>query len=82
MISTALDLFLLRARGQLSTTLLQPEIAVSRPVADELLINVNDSINIYFISPETSGSSVRRLKVTGIFKTGIEEFDKTMPLVT
>lgn len=56
------------------------QIVISKPVADELLINVNDSINIYFISPETASSSVRRLRVTGIFKTGIEEFDKTFAI--
>jgi len=58
-------------------TLYSKQIMVSKYVADELLINVNDSINIYFISSENKSSSVRRLQVKGIFKSGIEEFDKT-----
>jgi lipoprotein-releasing system permease protein len=56
-------------------SLYSKEVMISKPVADELQINVNDTLNIYFISSE-SGASVRRLKVKGIFKTGIEEFDK------
>jgi lipoprotein-releasing system permease protein len=52
------------------------QIIISRPVADELQIKLNDTIHVYFISPETASSSVRSLRVAGIFKTGIEEFDK------
>lgn len=58
-------------------TLYSKQIMVSKSIADELQINVNDSINIYFISSESKSSSVRRLQVKGIFKSGIEEFDKT-----
>jgi lipoprotein-releasing system permease protein len=53
---------------------------VSKPVADELQIKVNDTINIYFISSETTSATVRRLQVKGIFKTGIEEFDKSFSI--
>ncbi len=52
------------------------EVIISKPIADELLIKVNDTIHVYFISPETASSSVRSLQVKGVFKTGIEEFDK------
>jgi len=45
-----------------------------------LQINVNDTINIYFISGENLTASVRRLQVKGIFKTGIEEFDKSFAI--
>lgn len=58
-------------------TLYSKQIMVSKSIAAELQINVNDSINIYFISSENKSSSVRRLQVKGIFKSGIEEFDKT-----
>ncbi|HEY6976586.1 MAG TPA: FtsX-like permease family protein, partial [Chitinophagaceae bacterium] len=40
----------------------------------------NDTIHIYFISPENATSSVRSLYVKGIFKTGIEEFDKSFAI--
>jgi len=61
-------------------TLYSRQILVSQPVADELQIKVNDTIHIYFISPETASSSVRSLLVKGIFKTGIEEFDKSFAI--
>lgn len=61
-------------------TLYSRQILVSQPVADELQIKVNDTIHIYFISPETASSSVRSLMVKGIFKTGIEEFDKSFAI--
>jgi lipoprotein-releasing system permease protein len=52
------------------------EIVVSEPVASELQIKVNDDINIHFISAEKGTTTTRKLKVCGIYKTGIEEFDK------
>lgn len=52
------------------------EILISKTIADELQVNVNDSINIYFISSSSTATSVRKLQVKGIFKTGIDEFDK------
>lgn len=58
-------------------TLYSKQIMISKPIAEELQVQVNDSINIYFISTENKSTSVRRLQVKGIFKTGIEEFDKT-----
>src|SRR5205823_4260345 len=61
-------------------TLYSKEILVSKPIADELKIKVNDTINIYFISGENLTASVRRLRVKGIFKTGIEEFDKSFAI--
>lgn len=61
-------------------TLYTKEIMVSKPVADELQIKVSDTINIYFISAETTSANVRRLLVKGIFKTGIEEFDKSFAI--
>lgn len=56
------------------------QIMVSKPIAEELQIKVNDTINIYFISSQTSTASIRRLQVKGIFKTGIEEFDKSFAI--
>lgn len=56
------------------------EILISKPVADELLINANDTISIFFIAPETNSASVRKLKVSGIYKTGIGEFDGSMAI--
>lgn len=56
------------------------QIAISQPIANKLQINLNDTINIHFISTEKSTTSTRRLQVCGIFKTGIEEFDNRFAL--
>ncbi|MFL9485146.1 ABC transporter permease [Chitinophagaceae bacterium LWZ2-11] len=52
------------------------EILISQPVAQSLQIEVNDTINIYFITPGETTGNYRKLRVAGIFKTGIEEYDK------
>lgn len=52
------------------------QIVISKPIADALNIQVNDSINVFFISPQATSSTVRKLQVTGIYKTGIDEYDK------
>jgi lipoprotein-releasing system permease protein len=52
------------------------DILLSQPVANELQIKLNDTVNIYFINREKGNAAVRRLHVCGIFKTGIDEYDK------
>lgn len=52
------------------------EILVSVPLAIQLQINLNDTITVYFISIEDGSRTYRKLKVAGIYKTGIEEYDK------
>ena len=44
------------------------QVLISQQIANELQIKVNDTIHIYFISPETATSSVRSLHVKGILK--------------
>lgn len=53
------------------------EIVVSTHTANQLQLKVNDRIFIYFIRPD---GSLRpdRLTVTGIYKTGIEDYDKNI----
>ena len=55
------------------------EIMLSANTASELKLNVNDRILIYFIRPN---GNIRpdKLTVTGIYKTGIEEYDKTFAI--
>jgi lipoprotein-releasing system permease protein len=57
-------------------SLYSKEILISAPVAASLQIKLNDTIHIYFISQSQGTSSYRKLKVSGIYKTGIEEYDK------
>ncbi|MBL7737771.1 MAG: ABC transporter permease [Chitinophagaceae bacterium] len=59
------------------------EIMLSVYTASQLNLKVNDRILIYFIRPDSSGETkIRpdRLTVTGIYKTGIEEYDRTFAI--
>ena len=64
------------------------EILISAYTAEQLKLKVNDKILIYFIRPdkkEAGGEGVPnirpdKLTVTGIYKTGIEEYDKTFAI--
>ncbi len=51
-------------------------IIISEPVAKQLEIKLNDTITVYFISRENQNSIYRKLTVSAIYKTGIEEYDK------
>lgn len=55
------------------------EIMISAYTARQLKLTVNDKILIYFIRPD---GSLRpdRLTITGVYKTGIEDYDKTFAI--
>jgi lipoprotein-releasing system permease protein len=57
-------------------TLYSREIVISEPVAAQLQIKIKDTLNIHFIDAEGGKSNFRRLLVSGIYKTGIEEYDR------
>lgn len=61
-------------------SLYSKEIIVSATTAKELKIQLNDTINVFFVSPEEGISTYRKVKVVGIYKTGIEEYDKLFAL--
>lgn len=65
---------------QFRDTLYSKEIVVSATTARQLNIQLNDSVNVYFISPETGKSNFRKLQVCGIYKTGIEDYDNLFAL--
>lgn len=64
------------------------EIMISAYTASQLKLAVNDKILIYFIRPgertpeEPEGIRIRpdKLTITGIYKTGIEDYDKTFAI--
>lgn len=55
------------------------EIVLSEFTANQLRLKVNDKVLIYFVRPD---GSLRpdKLTVVGLYKTGIEEYDKTFAL--
>ena len=57
-------------------TLYSREIMLSQPMAEQMQIKVHDTIKIHFIDAAGGRSNFRRLTVAGIYKTGIEEYDK------
>jgi lipoprotein-releasing system permease protein len=57
------------------------QIIISEQVAKQLEIKLNDTIRVYFISREEQSSTYRPLKVSAIYKTGIEEYDKLFAIV-
>lgn len=61
-------------------TLYSRDIVVSKPIAEQMQIKLNDSIKIHFIDAAGGKSKFRRLRVSGIYKTGIEEYDKLFAL--
>ena len=61
------------------------EIVISSYTADQLKLKVNDRLLIYFIKVgravnDKDQYEARKIKITGIFKTGIEEYDKTFAI--
>lgn len=55
------------------------EIAISELTATQLQLKLNDRVLIYFVRPD---GTLRpdKLTIVGIYKTGIEEYDKTFAL--
>jgi lipoprotein-releasing system permease protein len=55
------------------------EIIISSFTANELKLNLDDKVAIYFIRPD---GSLRpdKLSIVGIYKTGIEDYDKTFAI--
>jgi lipoprotein-releasing system permease protein len=76
--SSTIKPFLLQGKWlNFTDSLYSKDIMVSSIVgANELSLKLNDTVNIFFVS-STEGSSVYRpVIIKGIYKTGIEEYDK------
>ena len=55
------------------------QIMLSKKLSDELKATVNDSILLYFLRGENN-IQYRKVRVVGIYKTGIEEYDQNFVL--
>jgi lipoprotein-releasing system permease protein len=56
------------------------EIVLSAYTAGQLKLKLNDQVLIYFVPKDGSAIRARKLMLTGIYKTGIEEYDKFIAL--
>ncbi len=56
----------------------QKEIMLSQHLANQLQLEVNDDLLVYFVQ---NPPRYRKLKVSGIYESGIEEFDELMAFV-
>lgn len=75
--STALAKFIQQGRWlNFADSLYTKEIIISATTANNLNIQINDTIHIFFVSGNEEASAYRPVKVVGIYKTGIEEYDK------
>jgi lipoprotein-releasing system permease protein len=56
------------------------EIVLSASTANQLQVKLGDALLIYFIQNDGSSPRARKLSICGIYKTGIEEYDKLIAL--
>ena len=57
------------------------DIAVSAHIADRIGVKAGDELLIYFIQPGRENPRTRKLRVSGIFKTGIDHYDQAFAFV-
>jgi lipoprotein-releasing system permease protein len=57
------------------------QIVISTYTAKQINAKVGDRILIYFIDNNSTAPRVRPVTVSGIYKTGIEEYDKTFAII-
>jgi lipoprotein-releasing system permease protein len=57
------------------------QIIISEQIAKQLEVNIGDTVKVFFISREQQTSVYRPLKISAIYKTGIEEYDKLFAIV-
>ena len=76
-----IDKFLVKGRWiSFSDTAYSNEINLSESMASHLKLDVNDQLLIYFIQSGGASPRPRKLTIAGIYKTGIEEYDKLIAI--
>lgn len=56
------------------------EINISASIASQLQVKVNDQLLVYFIQPGGAAPRPRKLTIAGVYKTGIEEYDRLIAI--
>lgn len=56
------------------------EVLISKKTSDLLELNVGSDMYVYFIGNDGQSTNTRQFKVSGIFSTGLEEFDRLFML--
>jgi lipoprotein-releasing system permease protein len=59
-----------------SDTSYSKQILLSQTTADRLNVKTGDQVQMYFLDPGATFPRIRKLKVVGVFHTGMEEVDK------
>lgn len=52
------------------------DVLISKIIADKLNLKLNDDLRMYFVSSSGSQPRGRKFIITGIYETGLEDFDK------
>ena len=57
------------------------EVWISEQISDLLLLNLGDQFRMYFLNENENAPRIRQFSVGGIYRTGLEEFDRMFMLV-
>ena len=76
-----IDKFLVKGKWiSFSDTTYSNQINLSESMASQLKLDVGDQLLIYFIQSGGASPRPRKLTIAGIYKTGIEEYDKLIAI--
>lgn len=53
------------------------EVLISKKIADRLKLDLKDTVRVYFLNNSETSARGRRLFVSGIYETSLEEFDES-----
>lgn len=56
------------------------EVLLSEYTANQLQLRVNEEVLVYFIQSNGASPRPRKLKISGIYRSGVEEFDRLIAL--
>ncbi|MDA3904784.1 MAG: FtsX-like permease family protein [Bacteroidales bacterium] len=62
---------------KLNTNQLSDEVLISKKIADQLQLALKDTVRVYFLNNSETTARGRRLFVSGIYETSLEEFDES-----